>query len=200
VIRAASTLSAPSALGDARTDEELLTSFSRGEGDALGELFDRHHRSIYRFLSRSARVRDADLDDLVQATFVEAARSAPRYDGRASVRTWLFGIAVNVGRHHVRSLVRRRKWMADTEEERPSQVPGRDRPDHAAEHREMLERLSRAVDALPDPLREVFVACEIEDLPGAEVARVLGIREGTLWRRLHDARMAVRTALGGNDS
>jgi RNA polymerase sigma-70 factor (ECF subfamily) len=59
--------------------------------------------------------------------------------------------------------------------------------------------LAQAVDGLPDPLREVFVACEIEDLPGAEVARVLGVPEGTLWRRLHDARKAIRTAMGGLD-
>jgi RNA polymerase sigma-70 factor (ECF subfamily) len=197
VIRVASSLGEGAPASDARTDEELVASFSRGDGDALGELFERHHRSVYGFLARFTRARDADLDDLVQATFVEAARSARKFGGRAAVRTWIFGIAVNVGRHHLRSVARQRRTMADAEEERPSQIPGRDRPDHDAERRELLERLSRAVDELPEPLREVFVACEIEDIPGAEVARAIGIPEGTLWRRLHEARKAVRTALGG---
>lgn len=181
---------------EAETDAALLAGYARGDGAALGELFDRHHRATYRFLARLTGASQADLDDLVQATFVEVARSAARFDGRAAVRTWLFGVAVNVARHYVRGNVRRRKVICDPEEERPSQIPGRDRPDEHAENRELLRRLGRAIDALPLELREVFVACEVEDLLGADVARLLKIPEGTLWRRLHEARKAIRAALG----
>jgi RNA polymerase sigma factor (sigma-70 family) len=180
----------------APTDAALLSEYAHGDADALGELFDRHHRATYRFLARLTGASDADLDDLVQATFVQVARSASRFDGRAMVRTWLFGIAINVARHHVRENVRRRKVISDPEGERPSQIPGRDRPDENAETRELLRRLEWAIDELPLRLREVFVACEVEDLPGADVARLLGIPEGTLWRRLHEARKAIRVALG----
>jgi len=180
----------------APTDAALLSEYARGDGEALGELFDRHHRATYRFLARLTGASHADLDDLVQVTFVQVARSAGRFDGRALVRTWLFGIAVNVARHHVRGNVRRRKVIADPEDERPSQIPGRDRPDENAENRELLLRLEHAIDELPLKLREVFVACEVEDLPGSDVARLLGIPEGTLWRRLHEARNAIRAALG----
>lgn len=191
------TIEGAPAIEDAVSDDALLARFVRGDGDALGELFDRHHRVTYRFLGRLTGADDADLDDLVQATFMEAARAAPRFDARAAVRTWLFGIAMNVARHYKRGNARRRRIIDDSTEERPSEIPARERPDEHAANRELLERVAEAVQGLPVSLREVFVACEIEELPGADVARLLGIPEGTLWRRLHDARKALRAALGG---
>jgi RNA polymerase sigma-70 factor (ECF subfamily) len=196
VILAVATLSRPRSAATSADDRELLSRFGSGDAEALGELFDRHHRSTYRFLARLTGAHAADLDDLVQSTFVEVARAASRFDGRSSVRTWLFGIAVNVARHHRRGNARRRRVISEPQEaERPSQVPHVDRPDETAERRELLRALDHAIQALPAALREVFVACEIEDLPGAEVARLLGVPEGTLWRRLHDARNALRAAL-----
>jgi RNA polymerase sigma factor (sigma-70 family) len=196
VILIATTMTRAAPPEGAPTDAALLSEYARGDADALGELFDRHHRAMYRFLARLTGANHADLDDLVQATFVQVAHSASRFDGRAMVRTWLFGIAVNVARRHVRGNVRRRKVITDVADERPSRIPGRDRPDENAENRELLLRLEHAIDELPLKLREVFVACEVEDLPGADVARLLSIPEGTLWRRLHEARKAIRVALG----
>jgi RNA polymerase sigma-70 factor (ECF subfamily) len=186
----------PRPLEGAASDDVLLARFARGDAEALGELFDRHHRATYRFLARLTGAHSADLDDLVQAVFVEVTRAARRFDGRSAPRTWLFGIAVNVARHHVRGAVRRRRVIADSETERPSQVPGRDRPDENAEHRELLAALDGAVAALPGPLREAFVACEIEELSGSDAAKILGVAEGTVFRRLHEARKALRAALG----
>jgi RNA polymerase sigma-70 factor (ECF subfamily) len=196
VIFAIVTIDRAPAVEGAVPDDALLARYARGDGDALGELFDRHHRAAYRFLGRLTGADDADLDDLVQATFLEAARAAPRFDGRAAVRTWIFGIAMNVARHYKRGNARRRRIIDDAADERPSQIPGRERPDEHAATRELLALVAEAVQGLPLPLREVFVACEIEELPGVDVARLLGIPEGTLWRRLHDARKALRAALG----
>ena len=62
-----------------------------------------------RFLARMSGTDDRDLDDLVQATFETVPRAARRFGGEAQVRTWLFGVANNVVRHHVRSEVRRKR-------------------------------------------------------------------------------------------
>jgi RNA polymerase sigma-70 factor (ECF subfamily) len=198
LIRVAPSLSLPDGVDVARPDASLLEDFARGDTLALGELFDRHHAAVYRFVARLTSTDRADLDDLVQQTFVEVARRASTFRGASAVRSWLFGIAVNVARHDARSRTRRRRVIGDFGGERPSQVPGVDRPDETAERNELLERLARAIDALPLPLREVFVACEVEDLAGAEVARQLGIPEGTLWRRLHEARKKVRALVEGD--
>ncbi len=175
------------------SDEALLAACGVGDGAALGELFDRYHEVVYRFLGRLAGAGDADLDDLVQATFVELRRSAGSFRGRSMMRTWLLGIAANVARHHVRGEVRRRSLVASAAE-LPQGAAAR--PDDSAEQRELLARVGEAVAELPHDLRVAFVMCDLEEVPGVEVARVLGLREGTLWRRLHDARKALRAALG----
>ena len=170
------------------TDEALVAACGKGDRAALGALFDRHHRCVYRFLARFAGTDDRDLDDLVQATFVEVLRSAARFGGRSAVRTWLLGIAHNVVRHHVRSEVRRRKAL-EAVAEAPAD-PGAT-PDAEAERRQQLARLAKALAELSEPLRVVFVMCDLEQVPGVEAARVLGLRPGTVWRRLHDARKAL---------
>lgn len=95
------------------SDEALLAACAVGESAALGALFDRHHEAVYRLVSRLLRTERAEIDDLVQTTFLEAWRSAQRYDARGSVKSFLFGVAANTVRHHVRSSQRRRSAIAD---------------------------------------------------------------------------------------
>jgi RNA polymerase sigma-70 factor (ECF subfamily) len=77
------------------TDHELMQRLASGQLGALGELYDRYQAPLRTFLARATR--DAhDVDDLVHATFLAAAKSAERYDGRASCRPWLIGIAAQL--------------------------------------------------------------------------------------------------------
>ena len=174
------------------SDAALVAACAVGDGAALGVLFDRHHRGVYAFLSRLAGTDDRDLDDLVQATFLEALRSAKRYRGDAPVHRWLFGIASHVVRHHVRSEIRRKSFQTRLAVH-PRRAPTE--PSVAVERDQLLARVRRAVDDLPHKQKVVYVMCELEEIPGVEVARVLGMREGTVWRLLYQARMALRDAL-----
>jgi len=174
------------------SDEALLASCGVGDSAALGALFDRHHDAVYRLVSRLLRGEPAETDDLVQTTFLEAWKSAHTYSGRGSVKSFLFGIAANTARRHFRSAKRRRAAYADWPE-----PPRSGTPDDAAVRAQQVARLAAALDELPLDLRTAYVLCDLEDLPGVEAARVLGIRAGTLWRRLHDARRALRDAIEG---
>ncbi len=174
------------------SDEALLASCGVGDSAALGALFDRHHEAVYRLISRLLHAEPAETDDLVQMTFLEAWRAAPKFSGRGSVKSFLYGIAANTVRHHFRSTRRRRNAHAAIPEPSPSH-----RPDETALRAQQIERLSRALDELPHDLRAAYVLCDLEDLPGVEAAQVLGCRAGTLWRRLHDARRALRDAIDG---
>ena len=58
-----------------------------------------------------------------------------------------------------------------------------------------MSRLRDALGELSHDLRAAYVLCDLEDVPGVEAARVLGVRAGTLWRRLHEARRALRDAI-----
>ena len=174
------------------SDEALLAACAIGDAAALGALFDRHHQGVYRFIARLSQAEAADLDDLVQNTFLTVQRSARAFRGRSTVRSWLLGIAVNVVRREARSRGRRRRLALAV-------AAGPDRPalktDEVVEQRAALKRLQLALAALPARLRECFVLCQLEGLPGPEAARALGIRQGTLYRRIHEARRRLRAVV-----
>jgi RNA polymerase sigma-70 factor (ECF subfamily) len=177
------------------SDEALVAACATGENAALGALYDRHVDSVRRFLARMSGTDERDLDDLVQATFETVPRAARRFGGDSQVRTWLFGVANNVARHHVRSEVRRKRLASAFAEEQK----GGPAANTAAEvvERERAVRLQAAIAALPDKLREAFVLVYLEGIAGGEVARLLGVREGTIWKRLFLARARLRESLGG---
>jgi len=176
------------------SDEALIAACATGENAALGALYDRHVDAVRRFLGRMSGTDERDLDDLVQATFETVPRAARRFGGESQVRTWLFGVANNVARHHVRSEMRRKRLASAFAEQRPGE-PG-DGSDQVLE-RERANRLQSAIAALPGTLREAFVLVYLEGIPGGEVATLLGVREGTIWKRLFQARAQLRASLGG---
>jgi RNA polymerase sigma-70 factor (ECF subfamily) len=176
------------------TDEALVAACATGDNAALGALFDRYQSIVYRFLARLSGTDARDLDDLVQATFIEVHRAAPSFRGGAAVKSWLLGIALNITRHHIRSEVRRKAMLSSF-----AQNPTGDasRPDESAERRELMQRLHKALDSLPKEQREIFVLCDLEEIRGVDAAKILQVPEGTIWRRLHEARKALRAALDG---
>lgn len=171
------------------TDEAVLAACAVGDSTALGELFDRYHRDVYRFLGRFPWVDESGRDDLVQTTFLEIQRTARSYRGTSSVRTWVFGVASNVARHASRS-ERRRSARQAIYNEHPA--PRLVAVDDEVEQRRLLERVRAAMAALPQNELTTFIMCDLDNVPGVEAAKVLGIPEGTVWRRLHTARKAIR--------
>jgi RNA polymerase sigma-70 factor (ECF subfamily) len=175
-------------------DEALVGACAQGDAAALATLFDRHQLAVFRFCSRLSG-GDGEVDDLVQRTFLEAWRCASHFRRQSTVRTWLFGIAANLARHKARAEMRRGAFLASAREH---PVPEVLRPDQHAERREQWARLARAIERLPHLLRVAFAMCDLEGVSGVEAARALGVPEGTIWRRLHDARKQLREALAGD--
>ena len=170
------------------SDEALLAACALGDRAALGALYDRLSPHVWRFLSRMAGNQVEELEDLVQATFIAIHASAASFKGTALVRTWVFAIAANVTRRHVRNEVRRRSAL-----ERLSKLPTQPagRPDDSVEQQQLVLRMREALSALPHDLRVALVMCDLEDISGREAAAVLQIPEGTLYRRVHEARRAL---------
>lgn len=177
------------------SDEALLAACAVGDSAALGALFDRHHEAVFRLISRLLRMEPAEIDDLVQTTFLEAWKSSGRYGAKGSVKSFLFGIAANTVRHHVRSARRRRDAFSDWQPPAPPAAL----PDDQLARAQQVRTLAIALDRLPHDLRVAYVLCDLEDIPGVDAARMLDVRAGTLWRRLHDARKALREALEAAD-
>jgi RNA polymerase sigma-70 factor (ECF subfamily) len=174
------------------SDEALLAACATGDAPALGALFDRFHVAVYRFAGRLPMTDDLARDDLVQATFLEVRRAAHSFRGTSSVKTWILGVAANVARHTLRAERRRRVHQARYLE---GMAAAPELLDAQVERKKLLARVAEALAALPRDQQVAFILCDLEQLPGVEVARVLEIPEGTLWRRLHTARKAMREAI-----
>jgi RNA polymerase sigma-70 factor, ECF subfamily len=172
------------------SDRALVSALAEGDQAALGALYDRFHADVYRFVTRIARADVAD--DLAQQTFLEAYRSAPRFRGDSAVKTWLFGIAVNQVRNYFRGEQRRANANASLAAMPSSRAPSVNEVMTVEQQRRWV---AAAVEQLSPGLREAYVLCVIEEVPGKQAAQILGIREASLWRRLTDARNAIRTAI-----
>lgn len=172
------------------SDEGLVAACAAGDRAARALLFERHVDAVAAMIARLAGAEPAAVDDLVQATFLTAFRAAAGFRGASAVRTWLIGIATNVVRNHARREVRRRVALGSFADQAQRTVGG------GGEERVVLGRVARALAELPAPLREVFVLVDVEGLRGADAASALGVPEGTVWRRLHQARTALREQLG----
>jgi len=180
------------ALDDAVSDAELIERMADGDRDALGTLFDRHHRALYSFLVRASDAEDSEIEDLVQTAFLEAFRAAPRFRGTASPRTWLFAIGCNLAKMHRRATRRRTRAI-----ERLAAQPERTTApvDARVADQRALAQVETALAALPHGLRVAYAMCVIEGIAADDAARALGIARGSIWRRVHLARQRLRAAI-----
>lgn len=171
----------------ATPDPELMQQLAAGQLGALGELYDRYQAPLRSFLARATR--DAhDVDDLAHATFLAAAKSADRYDGRSSCRPWLIGIAAQLLRRRRHSFSRLVSVLAALQGTQSS----------ATDPRPTLQArtdLERALAQLSEAKRLTLLMAEAEGLSCAEISTALDVPIGTVWTRLHAARRELRQAL-----
>jgi RNA polymerase sigma-70 factor (ECF subfamily) len=157
--------------------------------------FEDVYHAHFPFVWRSAKrlgVRDASLDDVVQEVFVVVHRRLVDFEGRSSLKTWLFGITLRVVRDHRRS-ARRRDAGAEVDPD-TLRATGSGPAEHA-EQAEAVRLLHALLDELDDERREVFVMSELEQMPMPEIAEAVAINVNTAYARLRAARHDFEQAL-----
>jgi len=173
----------------------LIQRWQNGEAEAFDELYTQHAPAIYR-LGWAMLQQTESAEDVVQETFLRAHKARHRYDAsRASFSTWLYQIALNYCRSHLR-----RKhlftipWLYDPNET-PDLPDGRPGPESHALRGEYRRLLWEAVQKLSPPLREVVTLHYYMELPAVQIAETLKCPEGTIYSRLHNARRYLAKAL-----
>ena len=174
---------------DGGTDEELLSAWKSGETDAGARLFDRHYEALSRFFRN--KVDDTHRDDIVQQTFMSLPNAA--FDGRSTVKTWVFAIAWRRLCDHYRSQARRNKHQAAVADMSVLELGSTPETRYVKneERRLLLEGLRR----LPLHQQAVLELHYWEDMPLREIASVLDIPLGTAKTRLRDGRCRLATIL-----
>ena len=165
-----------------------LARHRRGDPSAFRELLAALQSPVYSFITRCG-IRGAARDDLFQEIFIKVHLSADAYDRRRPLKPWIFTIAANTVRNHVRD---ERRRSGPIELDYPESVPA---IDETVERERTLEWLQHAIASLPIAQREVLVLTTIEGLKQGDVAGALGIPLGTVKTRLHRARLSLTRAL-----
>jgi len=164
-------------------DRELISRVAAGDEAAFRQLYERYGDRVFRYAL--TLVRNLHLaEEVVQETMVAIWRGAGSFKGGSQVSTWIFGIA----RNQAHALLRR--------EVRGERVPEESLtlPD-PAEAVEREDRVLSALAKLPPDQREVVVLAFYEGLSYREIARLLGVLEGTVKSRMHFAKRKLREAL-----
>jgi RNA polymerase sigma-70 factor (ECF subfamily) len=171
----------------------LLARIAQGERGALGELYALHQRPLFRYLCQLTP--DHHLaEEILQDTLLAVWQGARGFEGRSSVRTWLFGIA----RRQAHNTLRRRGLHWSDEDLGGIHDPGQS-PEALVLHLADVEELARNMALLSPIHREVLVLNFVNGLSYDEIAEVLSVPTGTVKSRLSNAKRAMRRLLAEGD-
>jgi RNA polymerase sigma-70 factor (ECF subfamily) len=167
-------------------DAELVAAAQGGDRDAFEELVRRTYTNTFTLARRlTGDVEDAR--DVTQDVYLRAWRGIGKFRGEAQFSTWLYRITANTANTHLRKQRRHRAQPLD-EFNDPVETRSESQPAAAVEAADLLERVSAAIDELPEKLRQVVVLRDVYDLSHESIGEELGITVTAAKVRLHRAR------------
>ena len=180
-------------------DARLLRAHARGDPQAFGDLLDRYRNRILQLVRCRVGAGSLWVEDVAQDVFVQVHRKAGTFEGRSTVKTWLYAVAINVCRDHQRHQRRAPQpapIVIDAVE------PLAELPDTSLDPLEQIEQQERAalvreaLETLTEAHRTVLYLRDHEDMTYEQMADALGVPLGTVRSRLHNARAVLADVLG----
>jgi RNA polymerase sigma-70 factor, ECF subfamily len=178
-----------------------LEKLKAGDREAFARLVDETSGHIYR-VAHQILGDEQDAEDVLQETYIKAFHSLPNFEGRSSLTTWLYRIAVNEALMMVR---KRKPQTVSVEENSTFDVEAESEsmqivdfcclPEGELLSGESRRFLDQAIQSLPETLRVVFVMRDIEGLSIEETAEALALSESNVKTRLLRARLRLRQEL-----
>ena len=160
------------------------------EKTSVAELFKELAPFVWRALKRLG-VAERDVDDMCQEVFVVIHRKLAEFEGRSSIRTWVYGICVRTASDYRNRARVKREMFPD---EMPEQLSTNDAHEALARH-QARALLDRVLDDLDEDKRAVFVLYEIEELSMNDVVEAVSCPVQTAYSRLHAARKQVQDGI-----
>jgi RNA polymerase sigma factor (sigma-70 family) len=188
------------ALSEKEQDRLLVERARTGDAAAFDALVVKHSPRLYNTIYNMTSNRE-DTADLLQDTFALAYRSLPRFRGDSAFHTWVHAIAVNAALNFLQRRKKRRTMsledMNGAIEQDPDyrELASNSDPVREAGLNELQERLNDAIQQLPPAQRAVVVMFDIQDMPHAEIGRIMGVSEGTVRSRLFYAHRQLQAIL-----
>ena len=191
---------------DGQSDERLVMSARAGDREAFAQLVQRYEAQVYTMSMRMLSNRE-DARDLAQEVFLTVYQSLDRFRGEAQFRTWLYRVTLNRCRDEIRrrGTVKHTRPLsldgiagaADADEGASGIEPAAREPSPEAEARgrETQALVRKAIDRLPEELREALLLRDTQDLAYEQIASVLEVPVGTVRSRLNRARTRLAELL-----
>ena len=200
-------------------DAALLEALRAGDEASFEALVCRHHRALFT-LARSYVRSETVAEEIVQETWLGVLRGLDRFEGRSSLKTWIFSVLINQAR--ARGRLEQRTASTSLDEgpagDGPAEDPGRfvppgdafegywvtaprcfgHLPEEQVTSTETLEAVAEAIRGLPARQREVITLRDVEGWSAEEVCASLGLSEANQRVLLHRARVRVRSILEGH--
>jgi RNA polymerase sigma-70 factor (ECF subfamily) len=203
----------PTARAMALPDADIVAALNGGDETVFAELVDAYSPGLMRMAQIFVRDR-AVAEEVVQEAWLAVLNGIDRFEGRSSLKTWIFGILANTAKTRAQREARSIPFSAAAAGDAPAVNPDRFLPpDHRypggwmmgpSEWRrpeaellmgETRDAILQAIDELPDAQRAVITMRDVEGCPSEEVSELLGISDGNQRVLLHRARSRVRGAI-----
>jgi RNA polymerase sigma-70 factor (ECF subfamily) len=194
-------------------DAEVVAALKRGDRAAFEQLVDAYSPGLLRMAMMFVRDR-AVAEEVVQETWIGVLRGIDRFEGRSSLKTWIFRILMNTAKTRGQREARSIPFSAAASSDEPSVDPDRfidashrhaggwmlgpsewQTPEEELLQGETHDVILRAIEELPESQRAVITLRDVEGFPADEVAEMLGISDGNQRVLLHRARSKVRAAI-----
>lgn len=203
--------------GLTKAEGALIARLRKGDEGAFDELVNQHHGALIRMAMSHVADREV-AEEVVQDTWMAVIQSLDRFEGRSSLRTWIFGILIHKAKDRGVREKRHTTFSAfessdDDNEEAvdpsrfqrtgewvghwafPPQPWDDQTPEKLLASQQAVTAMQRAIDALPATLKDVLILRDVEGVEAKEVCELLKITETNLYVRLHRARERVRVAV-----
>ena len=180
-------------------DQRLLQSVKKGNKKAFDTLVLKYQQRVIQLVSRYVH-NPSDALDITQEAFIKAYRAIPNFRGDSAFYTWLYRIAVNTAKNHLVSKARR-SANKEVEPELAEQfevdslLKDPDSPEHLVLTEEIRQTIVKALDKLPQELKQAIMLRELEGLNYQEIAEKMDCPVGTVRSRIFRAREAIDKAI-----
>lgn len=172
-------------------EEELIDKIKNGEKDLYSVIIQKYNQRLYR-IARSIVKEEAELEDILQDTYLKAYVNLSQFRKEAKFSTWLIRILLN---NAYATINKSKRYSSSLPEELNEPSDAHESPDFDLNNKELKAILEGAIDKLPENLRSVYIMREVEHLSVHETSQCLEISEENVKTRLHRAKAILKDEL-----
>ena len=180
-------------------DFALIKRAKNGEAQAFNLLFAKYRQRLVRILSRFLN-NHAEIEDVTQETLLKAYKALPEFNGDSAFFSWLYRIAINTANSHFRAKSKQNTISLsefsntdddDNDDFIENRLTDTANPENIVMSRELAQTIEKAMQGLPEKLRQAIVLREIDGLSYEEIAKIADCPVGTVRSRIFNAREAI---------